>query len=187
MLKEKFDLFDYLYIIFGVPWFFLMVMSSGLFSTIKIVLLGILFIVSLWEALLKRVGFNKKEFFYIMIFIIYFFITIVIGILNGFEFSLKSDFSLIQYYILTPICVLFFSTVWNLRNSRKDFIWKIIKWITFLLVLFDVVKVLSFRMGYNIPFFSFIQVTNNATNEILAIRVSNETSLMFLLSIGLFS
>lgn len=184
MKKRK--IYDFLYIIIGLPWFFLMLFSSNLYTGIKVSLLGALIVICVGEILGRHLPFKKKYLKFVSFFIIYALFSLSLGIFNGYEFVLSKDYSLLQNNILTPLCILIITTVMSSEEYRKEYIWKLLLWLTCLMTVLDVIKVASFMFGLNLPFLNFIMIYSEEISVKLALRVTNESSLMFLLPIYIF-
>lgn len=170
----------------GIPWLFLMLFTSGSFTEIKAALMILLLIVSIFEIIFNRLPVHSKQSRYVFFFICYFILSIFIGEINGYPFSLKSDFSLIYYYAITPISIIIFSTIFNNDSRRRMFLWQLIIVLTFLLTLLDLAKVSLFAIGISPSFLDFIKMNSEDLVTSLHLRVNNETSLMFLLPIFLY-
>ena len=185
MNVSKLNSRDTLYILIGLPWLFLMIMSSRMFSTQKIILVLMLFALTLLEVLFRHIRINKKIFVFVFTFVLYYFVSLAIGIANGYKFSPGTDYPLIQYYMFTPICVMLFNAAFGNTEDRRKFVWDILKWMTLLLSVFDVITILTYRQGISTPLSLFIMVASDVTDTELALRTSNETSFMFLLPLYL--
>lgn len=183
MRVKKYEIFNFIYIIIGVPLLFFMIMSSRMLSGFKIVLLILFILMSALEILTSGIKINKNQLIYILIFVGYFMLSLFWGILNGYEFDIRMDFSLIQYYILTPVGVLLGSTVIRRYESRKDFLWNVLKYLSLLLGIVNIVAILAYKNGINLFIFKFVMVASDVTVGKLAVRMSNEISYMFLLPI----
>lgn len=85
MMKIK-DLFNYLYILIGVPFLFLVIITSRGFTEIKTLLLAILIVIAFIETILIKKSINKSFTYFIFIFVIYFIFSLLLGIFNGFPF-----------------------------------------------------------------------------------------------------
>ena len=170
----------------GIPWFFLAIFTSRMYTEIKIVLLAIIMLFCFLEKMVYGISFKPAYVKYVFCFILYCTFSLLIGILNGYEFEITKDFPLIQYYFITPICVLFFTTAFHNRK-RKTVLWSIIKYFTLLLVFLDSLKVSLFVMGIEPAFLDFIMMASfGAEDESLTLRVTNEGALFFLLPIFVF-
>ena len=180
------DYFGILYFIIGVPWLFLMLTSTRVFSSIKAIMLIMLTIIAALELLLKNIKMEKNHLIFIICYVAYNSLLILIGLLSGFAFSLSQDFSLIQYYILTPVCVLCISYALAKNNYRIQVLWRIVEYLTLLLCVLDVLKVGAFAVNINIPFLDFIVIASDNIGETLTLRVANEASFMFLSPIFIF-
>ena len=176
--------FDILYILIGIPWIFMMIATSRGFTRIKTVLLLCLSIVAFLEFICEKKRIIKKEFVYLVIFLEYYLFSLIIGVFSGYEFSVSIDFAIIQYYFITPVLVVLLSTIFLYRNYRIDFLLRSIEVICLIVLVLDLAKILSYRIGTpDIDFFNLIMIASNNTEFELAIRVSNEASFMFLLPI----
>lgn len=176
--------FDYLYYLTGLPFIFLTIATSRNFTLIKIVLLSTIFFVSICEVFFINNGKLVRFLFkYILIFVSYFMISLCIGIVSGYPFDFINDFSLIQYFFITPIFILIISEIFYLNSYRTDIFEKILKYVTLIVLILDLNKILSFILPIpDFDFFNLIMVSssNMYSNE-LTLRVSNEVNLMFLL------
>ncbi|MBR3163489.1 MAG: hypothetical protein IKF17_05275 [Clostridia bacterium] len=188
MLKlKKVNIFDVLYIMIGCPWLFYMIMTSRSHTVIKTILLFSLVMICVTEIIIKKKALFKRDYFiYTAFFIIYFSVSLMHGIISGYEFSLKNDFALIQYFIITPICITIISYTMNLEKKRSFFIWRYLEYLTVVLVFLDLFSILLYKKGVSIPILDFIKISSNHTTDELSLRVSNEVSLMFLLPIYLY-
>jgi len=153
---------------------------------VKIVLLGVLVMLAFTEILIKGIPLVSKHVRFVFFFLVYMVFSLLLGVLSGYEFSMEIDNALIQYYMITPICVLLLSTVVGKFNYRKEYLWKCIVVLTCLLAVLDVAKVASSMVGLSLPFLNFIDLGSLDMTEGLAVRASNETSLLFLLPIIIF-
>ena len=183
----KYNIFDFLYLIIGVPWIFLMIMSVRLFSDVKMYFLIALLFVLFIDFIVNVKKINKAILAFTFIFITYFFISLIIGIYSGYDFSLTRDISLIENYIALPIIVVLFGKVFNMRPYRKKALWTVIIFITFLLVFLDVIKIWFFGIGFKTNLLSFIMIADDYdTSAKLSIRLANEPCMMFLVPIFVF-
>ena len=174
------DLFNYLYILIGVPFLFLVIITSRGFTEIKTLLLAILIVIAFIETILIKKSINKSFTYFIFIFVIYFTFSLLFGIFNGFPFDFIIDFSLIQYFVITPIGVLFLSSIFYKNKLRIDFLFKTLKFVTLITVIMDVLKVFSHQgIIPDIDFLNLIMIASDI-GEHITLRVSNEAALMFL-------
>ena len=174
------DLFNYLYILIGVPFLFLVIITSRGFTEIKTLLLAILIVIAFIETILIKKSINKSFTYFIFIFVIYFIFSLLLGIFNGFPFDFIIDFSLIQYFVITPIGVLFLSSIFYKNKLRIDFLFKTLKFVTLITVIMDVLKVFSHQgIIPDIDFLNLIMIASDI-GEHITLRVSNEAALMFL-------
>jgi len=111
----------------------------------------------------------------------------MIGVINGFEFSPSNDFGIIQYYLVTPVCILFLSTSLSHSKERIEYIWQILMYLTCLLAILDVLRVVLNLMGITPSFISFIELSSEVIRDgELTLRVKNESSFFFLLPIYIY-
>ena len=182
----KLSITNYFYIIVGLPWLFLMLFTSGSYTEVKAILMGMLLVMSILEVIICRIPINVTHLKFVTIFGAYFLLSLLIGIINGFPFDFFKDFGLCYYYIITPICILFFSTIFTKRPGRRTFLWRSIIVLTFLLVTLDLAKVSLFAIGISPSFLEFIKMNSEDLTTSLHLRVNNESSLMFLLPIFVY-
>lgn len=175
-------MFDIFYIIIGIPCLFMTIATSRSYTTLKTILLLLLVIIAITEIFVRKIGISKNNMLYILIFIMFCFFSLKFGIISGFKFDLKVDFGLLQYYIFTPIIILILSSIFKYNYERRDYLIKTLEIITFIVIFLDLYKILSYRIGLpDIDFFNLITISNNDITNNLALRVSNEGNLMFLL------
>lgn len=180
--------YNKLYIFIGVPWLFLVVFLQKMLTEVKIGLLLLLMIVSFCDLLSERIKIIKGQFIFIYCFIVYCIISLALGVVLGFDFDFKVDFSLIQNYFITPLCILLIATVLGYSEDRKRALWKILIWFSFLLGLLDISRMITHLMGGSPWFLSFIEVSSeNFLSSKLAFRVRNEASFFFLLPISIYT
>lgn len=180
-------LYNNLYLTIGLPWLFLVIFFSGSLTGLKSVLLLLLTLLSIIDIQSEKIKFNINFIRYITIFIIYCLVSLIIGLVNLYPFSFINEFGIIQYYFITPICILFLSTSLSLGNTRKTFIWKTLLNFTFLLAVLDVLKTTLNLAGIQPAFLSFIELYSEVINEgELSLRVKNESSFFFLLPISIY-
>ena len=182
MLKVS-KVFNYLYLLIGVPWLFFMIVTSRRFTLFKTILLIILTLVCLLEMLIYNKSFCKKQFIFIVIFVTYFTISLMYGIFREYDWNLKNDFSLIQYYIITPILILILVNIFN-NKKRIYFTLNLLKYITLITLILDILKIMSLKgLIPDIDIFNLIYISSDVQGKELALRVSNEVSFIFLLPI----
>lgn len=182
MKIKFFDFFDFLYIIIGVPWLFMMIATSRGFTSIKLGLLVVLGIIVLFENIMRRVKINKKVLLFTFLFVSYYMLSLEYGIINGYKFILIEDYALLQYYFITPILVVLISLMFKRKEYRLHFVFNILKYITLIVVILNVDVVLAHLIGFvNFDFLNLIMIASDVTTNGLYLRVSNEANLMFLL------
>lgn len=161
-------------------WLGLMFIIPKEYGLIKGILLAAICIVSSFY-ICKKKYLKAGECMYFIIFIFYFLLSIFWGIVSGWKFELTEDYPLFFYYIFTPICVFFFG---HLYYQNKKNIVKICIIFTFFIVSIDLIRI--FMILGIIPkwslidFFVHVDSENTLVNE-LTLRISNESSLIFLL------
>lgn len=138
-------IYNYAYILIGIPWLFLMIITSRGFTGIKTAFLVTLFGIALSEMIFCRLKMTKNHLLYLVIFITYFFLNLLWGIYRGFNFDFANDFALIQYYFITPIIVIVFNVVLTNNDKRIKTLWIVIKYITLLTVVMDVWKIFAYK------------------------------------------
>ena len=182
MKIKFFDFFDFLYIIIGVPWLFMMIATSRGFTSIKLGLLVVLGIIVLFENIMRRVKINKKVLLFTFLFVSYYMLSLEYGIISGYKFILIEDYALLQYYFITPILVVLISLMFKRKEYRLHFVFNILKYITLIVVILNVDVVLAHLIGFvNFDFLNLIMIASDVTTNGLYLRVSNEANLMFLL------
>lgn len=173
---------EFIYMIVGIPWLFMMIITSRGFTGIKMALLAILIITAVAEIIIVKIKLNKRVLIYLVIFISYYALSLLWGIYNGFPYDFFGDFGLTQYYLITPIAVLILYTVMSNKQIRLDMLWNSIKYITLIMVIMNVCKVFAFKgIIPDIDVFGLLLMVSGHSSTSMALRVSNEAGLMFLL------
>lgn len=163
-----------------VIWLGLMFIIPKEYGLIKGILLAAICIVSSFNICEKKY-LKVRECMYFIVFISYFLLSIFWGIISGWKFEFTEDYPLFFYYIFTPICVFLFGYLYY--PNKKDIV-KLCIIFTFFIVSIDLIRV--FMILGIIPKWSlidsFVHVDSEHTlvNE-LTLRISNESSLIFLL------
>lgn len=172
---KKVILFVWLSLMFAIP------KEYGLLK-------GLLLIFICGESLIYiiKLGYiNVREFFYFLGFIGYFLLSLFIGIISGWKFDITQDYPLLFYYIFTPVCVFLFG---YLYKDSKIYIIKLCAIITFVITVLDLIRIfMILGMIPHIPLIDFIvrvDSENTLVNE-LTLRVSNESSLIFLMPLNI--
>lgn len=179
--------FDKLYILLGLPWLFLVIFTSRMYTEIKIGLLAALMFLCVLEILGRGIRIESTYRKFVITFMFYCTLSLCVGILGGYPFSISNDFALLQYYYITPICVILFATVFNGNIVRKEYLWKVIVCFTFFLTILNTLRVSLFIMGIDPPYLQFLMMASIGTDDSsLTLRVSNEGSLFFLLPIFIY-
>ena len=179
----KRNIFDNLYVVIGIPCLFMMMVTSRGFTNIKTTLLVATIIISVLEIIITHSRFNKRDFFYLFGFIIYYMFSLLWGIIGGYPFSFNIDFSLIQYYAITPIAIYLGYMIFRDKPSRTKLLVQAVTIISLFIVIMDVWKLLAYENVLpDIDKFNLIMVaSDNMYDDKLALRVSNEHVLMYLL------
>lgn len=185
-MKRKLDLFDYIYIIIGTPWLFLMLFTSRMYTEVKIALLAILMTVCFSEITIKKINFPRKETGFIIFFMIFCLLSLLWGCIQGYEFEISIDYALVQYYFITPLCILLFSMVFGRDGRRKAVLWDLLKYLTCMLTVLDVIRIVLYVQGIDPPYLQFLMMASQGMEETLTLRISNEIALMFLLPVYVF-
>ncbi|MBR0395482.1 MAG: hypothetical protein IJI63_03100 [Clostridiales bacterium] len=173
---------DIILLILGLPTFFMMIVTSRGFTVIKIVLLVLFTLICLWQAILRRAKIKYNYFIYIFSFVTYFLLSLIYGIIQGYKFELQDDYVLIQYYIATPIIVFIIAFELSRTYKRVQFSLNAIQYITLFIVVMDVWKLLAYRhILPDIDFLNLFYISSNNTATELAMRISNEYALMYLI------
>ena len=178
--------YEILYILIGMPWLFLMLFTSRMYTEVKMALLGVLIVFSVIAIVQKRLRMNSSHKKFVAIFITYILLSLVWGILLGYQYEFIRDFSLIQYYVITPICIIIFGTILGCKKNRLTYLWNLLKYLTLLLVILDVAKLVFVFLGQDPFFLSFIMLASENYTTKLSMRVSNEPALMFLVPIYIY-
>lgn len=179
--------FDKLYVIVGIPWLFLMLFTSGSLTNLKVILLVLLLLISATDIICNGIKFRYSVASYVILFIGYCVFSLTIGVLKGFEFVITKDYTLIQYFIITPLCVLFLSASLSHTSQRINFIWRSLCYLTCILAVLDVFRDLLNLVGIRPVFLEFIELSSEVKEEgHLALRVKNESSFFFLLPIFIY-
>lgn len=173
---NKLNIFNTLYIFVGVPWLVLMLMFPSTFTEIKYILIIMLIFLSIVEIIIKNKKLNSNLIKGISVWLFYFSFSLIVGVLNGFSI----DYSLINMYFITPIVAFLLASI---IDSEKRFIYlnKALIHITMFICLLDIIYILS-RINI-LPFnFSFkIFGSTVISSNKLEFRITNQSSLMFLL------
>lgn len=180
---KKISFFDLVYLMIGSVWLFFVLLTSGEYTQFKTVLLGVITFISFLEIVVHKKRIPKKLFKYVFIFVTYFILTLFLGIFLKYEFSITKDFSLIQYYMITPILILILYMIFYKNEKRLNVLIKIITYITLILLFLNIGCFLSLHnMIPELPVFEFVNVnTDSIAYGKIAFRINNESSLMFLL------
>lgn len=166
-----------LYVISGFLFLFFMLAFPSAFQGIKYTSMLILILLSTTELVLKN-KLSKQVVLSIGIWLLYFLISLIIGVINGF----KVDFELISIYFITPVLALIFSTS-ICNNARFIYLNKMLILITFLICIIDLVYLMNVTQLISLPFEINSEIFGSAvlSTEKVEFRITNQTSLMFLL------
>lgn len=181
------SVFNRLYFIVGLPWLCLVIFTSRALTEVKILLLAILMIISVADIFAERIKINASYLRFITMFIAYSLFSLLVGLCNSYEFSFVDDFGIIQYFLITPICIFLLSTTFGYSEVRKQKLWSLLLYLTCLLTVLDALKVITNVMGLPVPFLRFIEMASERMQDAeLTLRVRNEASMFFLLPIFIF-
>ena len=166
-----------LYIVSGFLFLFFMLAFPSAFQGIKYLSMFFLIILGSIELILKN-KVNKRVVVSIVIWLLYFLISLTIGIINGYNV----DFDLVSIYFITPILALLFSTIIS-NNARFIYLNKMLILITFLICVIDLIYLMNVTQLISLPFEINSEVFGSAvlSTEKIEFRITNQTSLMFLL------
>lgn len=135
--------------------------------------------------ILREKKINIRECGYFFCFIVYFLSSILYGVVSGWKFDITQDYPLFFYYVFTPICVFLFG---YLYQNNKIFIVKICICMTAIISFLDLIRIFMIlgilpKVGI-IDFIVRVDSENTLMNE-LTLRISNESSLIFLLPLNI--
>ncbi len=165
----------------GLAWLVLVMGFPRAYTDIKIY--GLIFIsfIALTEIMVKKIKINIKYMISILFFIVICVSSLLLGVISGYKFN-SDDIPLIQYYIITPICSLLLAMIFY-NKDRREVLKKSLICIAFGISLYNLLYLLSYNNI--IPNFSILQFGFLASNEVyenqLAVRMSNEPALIFLM------
>lgn len=187
MIKIQKRIFDYIYIILGLPWLILVMAYARGHTSIKILGLLILLVVALMEIAIYKVEIKTKYIVTILAFICICISSLLLGVMSGYKFN-SDDYVLIQYYIIIPIASLILAMIFyedKRINSLK-------KWLIFINFYINTFNLLYFLAQKNvIPQFGFLNMgilaSAQVKNNQLFLRMSNEPALIFLMPFVIIS
>lgn len=186
-MRRRSKYFNFLYLGFGIPWIALFLFTAGSLTSVKTVLLIILVLIAALEILIKQIKLNINHIGYVLIFLAYCSFSLCVGVIKGYDFNFTADFGLIQYYFITPVCVVLLSPVICEYHNRKMALWNILRWLTCGLVVIDVVKIIGIITGNPFSILEFIEMSSMVTkSDELTLRVRNESSMFFLVPIYVY-
>lgn len=167
-----------------ILWISIMLIIPKEYGIIKGILLLMICFKSLTKILIVK-SISKNECVYFLIFIIYYISSLLLGIMSGWKFDLYGDMPLVFYYIITPICVFLLG---DLYADKKMVIFKTLVIITSIICVLDTIKLLML-LGVMpnseiINIFIHLDSDNMLYNE-LTLRLSNESSLIFLIPLNI--
>lgn len=171
---------DFLFVL----WISIMLIIPKEYGVIK----GILLLMICFKSLIKILtvkSISKNECVYFLVFIIYYISSLLLGIMSGWKFDLYGDMPLVFYYVITPICVFLLG---YLYADKKMFIFKTLLIITSIICVLDTIKLLMLLglipTSDVINIFVHLDSDNMLYNE-LTLRLSNESSLIFLIPLNI--
>jgi hypothetical protein len=147
------------------------------FQGIKYISMFSLVVLSILELIMKNT-INKNVVLSISIWLLYFLISLIVGVINGFSV----DFELVSIYFITPVIALIFSTIIS-NNERFIYLNKMLIYITFFICVIDLFYLMNVTKLILLPFEIDSEIFGSAvlSAEKIEFRVTNQTSLMFLL------
>lgn len=171
-------MFNILFFVLGTLWLFLMLSFPSEFTQIKYFLLILLILASIFEILIFKKNQNRNLILGIILWIATYLIFLILGLINNYSI----DFSLISVYFITPIIALILSQIID-SKSRLENLFNILFGITIFIVLLDFLYILDIRniLKLGINFNSEIYGSVSVSEEKVEFRITNQTSLMFLL------
>lgn len=173
--------YDYFYITVGFVWLVFVLGFPRAYQSVKIIGLALMCLVAFIEALLKRRKIKTELILAVLGFILVYSASLAYGILSGYKFE-REDYVLIQYYVITPVCVLIISTIFKERY-RLEVLKRVIIILAFSISAYNVMYILSIIGA--IPAFSMLRYGIVASavisDSFMTLRMSNEAAVMFLL------
>ena len=162
----------------GFIFLFFMLIFPSVFQEIKYTSLFFLTIFAIFEWILKKRKIRKGFFISLVIWYLYFSFSLLIGVSNGF----KVDFELVNIYFITPILAVILSSLIS-NNTRFIYLNRILIFITFCICIFDFIYLLNKVNILSLPFEINSEIFGSSvlTDEKVEFRISNQSSLMFLL------
>lgn len=158
-----------------VTWLMANILFPGNFTLLKIMITGLLCVLSFADVLFKNQFFNKRLLKGIFLFLLFSICSLSIG--NYYDF--KIDFSIIEVYILRPITLLFIVSMAEKYVDIRIFE-KLIFYCYFFLVLYNLLYMLgSFNFIPNLFFWETQNVVIQS-DDFLASRLTNQAALIFL-------
>lgn len=161
-------------------WFFFMLSFPSVFSEVKYML--IVLILGMYFFSFIKPSYKLKIRTYLILFTV-----VLVGLMYyfyGFLVLNKIDYKLFEIYIITPILTLIFASLLKNEFDFFSFI-NVLDLITLFILCYDVMIILS-KFGVLPRFFdleSSIAGSYVFTNEKVEMRITNHTSLMFLLPV----
>ena len=173
------DVFIY---IVGIPCLFMMIITSRGFTQIKIVLLLLFSFICFIDVVLNRSSIMICHIRYVLVFMTYFMLSLIFGIVNGYEFHLENDYVLFQYYVFTPIIVLIIASCISWKSKRREVFISVFKYISLFMAIMDVWKLFCLRgVLPDVDPLNLFMVSSAVTDVELSLRISNEHGFMFIL------
>lgn len=166
----------------GVPCLFMLIVTSRGFTIIKTVLLALTTLSCFGSIFIRNSKIKKNHFYFVMFFVFYFMMSLILGMIKGFEWEFKTGYSLIEYYMFTPVIILIISSFLISNEAYIENLIKILRVISLFVVIMNVWKILAKRSFVpDIDFLDLFYVSSNQSIGGLALRISNEHNLIFLL------
>lgn len=160
-------------------WFLIMCLLPMEFSKLKIGLLGILCLNSFLTMIFDKKRINIRFLIFAALFSFIYFLFLLNGVRNGYEFDSK----LVEIFCFRPI-VLFFLV--NLISDKEKFLFfmKSIIISTLVIIIYNVICMLG-NLHVIPKFFPWETGPAIVMNQFIALRVSNQGSLMYLLPMSI--
>lgn len=163
-----------------IVWLSMMFVIPKEYGVVKAVVLLIICLIGIYD-LARNKYVNKHECIYFSCFIFYFMASLLLGIISGWKFNLVEDYPLFLYYLFTPVGVFLLG---NMYCKQKMLICKICIVVTFIITILNIVRIFVI-LGIISPisildFLVHVDSENTLSNE-LTLRISNESSLIFLM------
>jgi len=181
-------MFDFCYLIVGVPWLALMLIFPSQFTFIKYILLIILMFLAIIELIIKNLKIPRNIMLGLLLVLSTGSFFIFYGYMQNRVIGFQVDFALIAVFMLTPIVAVILSLI---IKDKKRFIvlFNVLLLVAFAITVIDSIYILG-------KLFAIFQGTDTALRIFgsfklqkgyIESRITNESSLMFLLPMAICS